>query len=477
MRHLIAGTAALALIAGAVPAVSAAERTVSPEARSGLALTLYADGFGLIKDRRTVELDEGGNILAFEGVSSKMIPSSALVRTDPGLTVREQNFDFDLITPQALLERSVGKTVRVVRTHPTSGEDVVEEAEVLAAGNGGTVLRIGDRIETGVPGRLVFDEVPEGLRARPALLLDVESDAAAEREVQLAYLSEGLSWRAEYVAELAPDGKTLDLGAWASLSNSTGTEFAGATVQMVAGDVQREMRRKTLDAAPMMARANMVAAESAGASQETLGELHLYSLPRAVTLKNNQTKQVALLSAAGVGVAREYRRERWVPDNRTRFSAQAPDVVRPQASLRFDNETENGLGVPLPAGLVRVYERDAEGRLQFSGEQSTGHTAKGEDVVLSLGEAVDIGLTYTQTDYTAGGKDAPFETAQEVRLTNAKEEPVTVRVVERFSGAAEILSESQGHDAFSGQQAQWAVEVPAGGETVLSYRVRVSRAN
>ncbi len=251
MRPFFAGIAAAALVAGAA---AAAEKPVPQDNRTGLAVTLYADGFGLIKDRRTVSLDAGANTLAFEGVSARMIPSSALVRAESGIRVLEQNFEFDLITPQTLLQRSVGKTIRVIRTHPTTGEDVIEPAEVLAAGQG-TVLRIGDRIETGVPGRLVFDSIPEGLRAEPALLLEVDSAAALERELQLAYLTDGLKWRAEYVVELDPKGDKLDLSAWASLSNSTGTAFSDADVQLVAGDVRREFALKAM-AAPM-ARAEM----------------------------------------------------------------------------------------------------------------------------------------------------------------------------------------------------------------------------
>ncbi len=471
MRPFFAGIAAAALVAGAA---AAAEKPVPQDNRTGLAVTLYADGFGLIKDRRTVSLDAGANTLAFEGVSARMIPSSALVRAESGIRVLEQNFEFDLITPQTLLQRSVGKTIRVIRTHPTTGEDVIEPAEVLAAGQG-TVLRIGDRIETGVPGRLVFDSIPEGLRAEPALLLEVDSAAALERELQLAYLTDGLKWRAEYVVELDPKGDKLDLSAWASLSNSTGTAFSDADVQLVAGDVRREFALKAM-AAPM-ARAEMAeVAQDRSVGRETMGDLHLYSLLRPVTLKNNQTKQVALLSAAGVGVSRQYVRERWIPERQPRVKAVVPIVNRPKTYLRFENDEENHLGEPLPAGLVRVYERDSGGRIQFAGEQSVDHTASGQEVVLELGEAVDIGIQYEQTDFTTDDlPEKTFESAQKIVLSNAKSEPVVVWISEKFPGASKILDESLAHENFSGGQADWAVEVPADGETTLTYRVRVHR--
>ncbi len=471
MRPLIAGIAAAVLVAGAA---SAAEKPVPQENRTGLAVTLYAGGFGLVKDRRTVSLAAGANTLAFEGVSAKMIPSSALVRAESGIRVLEQNFEFDLITPEALLRRSVGKTIRVIRTHPTTGEDLIEKAEVLAAGNG-TVMRIGDRIETGVPGRLVFGSIPDGLRAEPALLLEVDSAAALERELQLAYLTDGLQWRAEYVVELDPKGDRLDLSAWASLSNSTGTVFDDADVQLVSGDVRREYALK--GAGAPMARAMMAeAAPAPSIGRETMGDLHLYSLPRRVTLKNNQTKQVALLSAGGVGVARQYVRERWIPEREPRIKAVVPTVDRPKTYLRFKNDEANHLGDPLPAGLVRVYERDSGGRIQFAGEQSVEHTASGEEVVLTLGEAVDIGIQYEQTAFTTDDlPEKTFESGQKIVVSNAKDQPVVVWLREQFPGAAKILAESLEHRNFSGGAADWAVEVPAKGETTLTYRVRVQK--
>jgi len=469
MRIPLSALAVVALMA-APPA--AAETAVPLTARTGLAVTLYADGFGLVKDRRAAALAAGVNALAFEGVSGRMIPSSALVRAGDGVRVLEQNFEFDLLSPRTLLERSVGRTVRVVRARPDTGEEIVETATVLAVGDG-PVLRIGDRIETGVPGRLVFDSVPAGLRAQPTLLIEAESAAAGEAPIELTYLTEGLGWRAEYAAELDADGGALALGAWASLSNATGVAFADADVRLIAGSVRREAERPL----PMLQSRAMMAGAPAedAARREAVGDVHLYALPRAVTLANNQTKQVALLSAA-VPVERRYHRQRWIAEMPERAGIEPPAIYRPEVSLTFVNAAESGLGVPLPAGLVRVYERDSRGGIQFTGERSIAHAAPGEAVTLRVGEAANIGIRYRQTEFTADGlPERAFETAQRITLTNARAEPVTVRLVERFPGAARILAESQAHDAFSGSEAGWAVEVPAGGQATLDYRVRVQR--
>ena len=462
----------LAILFAVTATAAAAETAITPDMRADVALTLYADGFGLIKDRRTVSLTQGANTLAFEGVSAKMTPSSALVRAGSGFHVLEQNFEFDLISPKNLLRRSVGKTIRVIRTHPTTGEDQIETAQVLAAEQG-VVLRIGDRIETGVPGRLVFDTIPTGLRAQPTLLLEVDSAKAQTRDIELSYLTEGLGWRAEYAAEIDADGKALDLSAWASLSNNTGTAFSGAQVQLVSGDVRRERETRQL---AFKARAMMTEAAPAPMAEETVGDMHLYSLPRTVTLKNRQTKQVALLSAAGVSVSRAYSYERWISERGPRIKAVNPTVFRPQVLLKIDNTKQNGLGVSLPAGLVRVYERDASGKIQFAGEQSIGHVAADETASLELGNAVDIGITFEQTAFsTANLQKRTFEAAFAISLTNAKSEPVVVRLAENFPGSAKILAESIPHAEFSGEAAVWTVDVPARGKSKLTYRVRVSR--
>ncbi|MBL6929426.1 MAG: DUF4139 domain-containing protein [Rhodospirillales bacterium] len=468
MRHIT-----LALLFTAMTTAAVAETAITPDMRTDVALTLYADGFGLIKDRRTVSLTQGANTLAFEGVSAKMTPSSALVRAGSGLRVLEQNFEFDLISPKNLLRRSVGKTVRVIRSHPTTGEDRSETAQVLAAEQG-VVLRIGDRIETGVPGRLVLDTIPTGLRAQPTLLLEVDSAKTQTRPIELSYLTEGLGWRAEYAAEIAADGKTLDLSAWASLSNNTGTAFSGAQVQLVSGEVRRE--RETRQMAFKGRVAMMAEAAPAPMAQETVGDMHLYSLPRAVTLKNRQTKQVALLSAANVPVSRAYFQERWISERGPQIKPATPVIFRPQVHLKIDNTQQNGLGVSLPAGLVRVYERDGRGKIQFAGEQSIGHVAADEKLSLALGKAIDIGITYEQTAFTTEVlPKRTFEAAFTISVTNAKSDPVVVRLAEKFNGGASILSESIPHTEFSGKAAVWAIEIPAHGESKLTYRVRVSK--
>ena len=446
----------------------AAERTVGLDDQTAVAVTLYANGLGLVKDHRAAALEAGVNHLAFEGVSAKMIPSSALVLGSGNFRVTEQNFEFDLLSRESLLRRSVGKTIRVVRVHPTTGEDLTEEATVLAAGKT-PVLRIGDRIETGIPGRLVFDSLPADLRARPTLVVTLDAPAAETTGMELTYLTEDMGWSATYAAELDPSGKTLDLSAWASLTNNTGTHFDDATVQLVAGDVQREFGggapRLMMEAMPSRAKA-------APMVREAIGDLHLYTLPRPVTLKNRQTKQVALLAAKAVPVRRDYVLEHWLPNQET--GEAEPPTLHPRVRLAFDNATDNHLGIPLPAGLARVYETDSKGRMQFAGEQRIDHVAVDRPVRLNLGEAVDIAVNHIQNRFEKRSVPSKgFESDHLVAVTNAKADPVEVTLVEHFTGEWEIVSSDLQFERTNAGTATWTIPVPANGTANLHFTARV----
>src|SRR5882672_2627972 len=282
------------------------ERASTLADQQSVAVTIYNENLALVKDTRKLAFEAGMNRLALREVSGRMRPETAQLRSlsHPGsLTLLEQNFDFDLLTPAKLLEKYVGRSVRIVRTHPTTGIESLENATVLAA-NGGVVLKIGDRIETGLPGRIVYDGVPPHLRDRPTLVSELASARAGTQTVELSYLSGGLSWRADYVAELNATDSALDLNGWVTLTNQSGTAYPNARLQLVAGDVNRV--RDDFKAA--IATGKMRAAEAPASrqmTQEALFEYHLYTLQRPTTIADNQTKQVALLGATSVPVAKE----------------------------------------------------------------------------------------------------------------------------------------------------------------------------
>ncbi|GLH74028.1 DUF4139 domain-containing protein [Geothrix limicola] len=472
-----------ALLLATLPALLAAQETTTTlRDQKALAVTIYNDNLALVKDSREVRLPKGETRLAFQEVSAQIRPETALLRnlTAPkDFWVAEQNFDFDLLTPQKLLEKYVGEKVTVVRSVPNAdgagSKEVREEATVLATNNG-TVLQFTDRIETSVPGRIVYPKVPGNLRARPTLVISLNSGVDKLQQLELSYLTGGLSWRADYVANLSPDEKTLDLSGWVTLTNQSGAAYPNATLQLVAGDVNR-VRERRPEAMAMMA-AGMARSDKAAPkmAEESLFEYHLYTLDRPTTLAANQTKQVALLSAGTVPVRKEY----LLQGQNYYYSGSYGDLGEKQkvgVFVEFDNKESSRLGMPLPKGIIRVYKRDSEGRAQFVGEDNVDHTPKNETVRLKLGDAFDVTAKRKQTDYKSLGRQGKFgfvhESAFEVELKNAKKEPVTVNLLEPMPGDWEVLQSSHPYTKEAAGTARFKVTVPAEGSATLTYRVRV----
>ncbi len=456
-------------------AAPAEERRSTLDDQQEVAVTIYNQDLALIREQRRVPLEQGANRLALREVSGGLRPETALLKNlshPKGFSVREQNFDYDLLSPQKLLEKYVGRQVQVVRTHPQTGAETREDAEVLAA-NAGVVLRLGDRIETGVPGRLVYPDVPANLRDRPTLVVDLVSGAAAPQLLELSYLSGGLSWQADYVAQLSPGDDRLDLSGWVTLANRSGTSYRNAKLQLVAGDVHRVRDQLRTMAAPV-AKAAMAMEADGGFDQERLFEYHLYTLGRPTTLADNQTKQVALLGVAAVPVSKEFRLEGqdWYYRGRYGELEQKRKVA---VSIEFANREQDGLGMPLPKGVVRVYKQDQAGNAQFVGEDRIDHTPKNEKVRLQLGNAFDVTASRRQTAFQQlGSREQPlYESAFAIVLHNARSEAVTVLVLEPLPGEWEILEESHPHQQEDARRARWQVKVPAEGSATLSYRVRV----
>ena len=446
--------------------------------QQGVAVTIYNDNLALIKDTRRVTLAKEANHLAWREVSAKMRPETAQLRnlSNPaGFRLLEQNFDFDLLTPLKLLEKYLGQEVSVIRTHPTTGIESRETATVLATNNG-VVLKFADRIETGAPGRLAFAGVPDSLRDKPTLVISLINPVAGAQELELSYLSGGLSWRADYVAELNASDAALDLNGWVTLTNQSGAAYPNAKLQLVAGDVNRVRDLPSPAPRAVMAKMQDMAAANE-MQQESLFEYHLYTLPRPTTLAENQTKQVALLSASAVPVRKEF----LLQGANYYYSSQHGEIgqkLKVGVFVEFKNSTDNKLGLPLPKGVVRVYKKDSAGNAQFIGEDSIDHTPKNETVRLKLGEAFDVTADKKQTDFQkiggTGRYNYVFESAYEIVLKNAKTEAVTVTVREPMPGDWTMVSESYPHQKAAAGTAEWQIAVPAEGQTTLTYRVRVS---
>lgn len=468
--------AIISMFAGAVLNAQAEEIRSTLSDQKNVAVTIYNNNLALIKDQRTVNLSSGINTLALRDVSAQIRPETALLRSlnhAVGFHTIEQNFDFDVLTPQKLLEKYVGKSVNVVRTNPSNGLETTESAQVLSANNG-VILKIGNRIESGVSGRIIYEDVPANLRDRPTLVTKINNKTTAEHLLELSYLTGGLSWKADYVAALNPKEDKLDLSGWVTLTNTSGTSYQNAKLQLVAGDVNRvhDFSPRTL----MMQKATEAIAAAPSMNEESLLEYHLYTLEQKTNIAENQTKQVALLSANSIPV----RKSLLLRGADYYYGANYGDLgqkLKVSVFVEFDNKEAAKLGMPLPKGIMRVYKQDSQGNSQFVGEDQIDHTPKNETVKLKLGDAFDVTADKKQIDFKVlprpGKGNNAYESAYEIVLKNAKDEAVIVTVQEPIPGDWKLLKESHPSQKTSSNTATWNIKIPAQGKATLSYRAQV----
>ncbi len=440
-----------------------------------LAITVYHQNLAFIKDSRSIHLTSDANLLVWHDVSAQIQPETALLRnvTHPiEFKLQEQNFDFDLLTPQTLLENYTSKPITVIRTNPNTGEEVRESATVLTT-NGGVILQFEDRIETGLPGRLAFPDVPSNLRDKPTLIASFTNPTTGQQELELSYLTTGLSWQADYIVELNADKSHINLNGLATLTNKSGITYENASLQLIAGDLHRVSTPQAH--APFKRSMAAEVASDVSMQNDSVFEYHRYTLPRSSTLENNQKKQVAFLTARQIPVQETF----LLQGQNYYYSGRHNQLNHKQNIEVFINfkNTGEGLGVPLPQGIMRTYINDAHDDLQFIGEDRISHTPNNADIRLKLGHAFDITATRKQTDFkklpTATQHEQHYETAYQITLKNAKKEAITLAIREPIPGDWNMLSESFPHKKLASNLAEWQVPLPAESEIILTYRVRV----
>ena len=454
------------------------EQSTTINDQSAVAVTIYNKNLALIKDQRNITLNKGLNHLSFRGVSAQIRPETALLRsldTNNYLHVLEQNFDFDLLTPQKLLEKFTGKQIRYSSINPVTGIETIEPATVLST-HGGTTLKLADRIITNPQGSFIFDQVPSNLRDQPTLVTQVTSSSNQAQTIELGYLTGGLSWKADYVAELNNNDTHLNLTGWITLNNQSGTHYNNAKLQLVAGDVNQVQDRLLQRQSPRLETMAFKSSAVNDVSEESLFEYHLYNLARTTNLANNQTKQVSLLSVNTVPVKKEFVLQGQNYYYNSRYG-QLSKKIKIGVFVEFNNNEQAQLGMPLPKGIVRVYKNDSQGNAQFVGEDNIDHTPKNEDIRLKLGDAFDITANRNQTDFKKAKYRPPhhsaYESAYEIELKNAKPEAVTVTIREPIPGEWKIIKENHPHNKAASNMAEWSVTIPAESSTTLNYRVLV----
>ncbi|MBB5705666.1 hypothetical protein FHR21_000999 [Sphingopyxis panaciterrulae] len=453
MRNIasICGSVALIVAFGAMPA--AAQEGVQPNAQGDVAVTIYNNGQSLVQDERQLAVKAGRNRIEFPDVSARIRPETVTL-SGAGLSIVEQNFDFDLLTPDKLMDKAVGQTITLVRTNPATGAEKIERAKVLAA-NGGIVLQIGDRIEVlrddGLPVRAVFDRLPPNLRARPTLSVTVDAAQAGTVPARLSYLTPNLGWTADYVALFDAAKGAMDMQGWVTLTNNSGTTFANARTLLVAGDPNGGGGGfGRLDGA-------MDSAGTESNDRERLGDYYLYPLPQRTTIANAQQKQVSFLDVKGAPAKSTY-------EYVNRWLGSSTEPVSAASVLRFTTSRAGGLGDQLPAGTIRVYMRDARGDPQFIGENAIGHTPMGSAMSLRTGDAFDVKVQPTVVSRTRKGHSR-WVTKMRYTVSNAKPEPVTVSLAQDgLWGDVRIEDESLKGERVSADRVEWQVPVPANGK-------------
>jgi hypothetical protein len=471
---MLAATRPPATVAAHAPG-SAAPQSTTLDDQVELALTIYNSDIALVRDVRAIDLARGESELHFMDIAATVNPATVHFRslTEPArVSVLEQNYEYDLLEPDKLLRKYVGRDVTLVRLRQADGTTREETVRArLLSYNTQPVWQVGDEIVTGLHAdHIRFPELPGNLFARPTLIWTLANDGAARHRVEASYLAGQLAWSADYVLTVGRDDRTGGLDGWVTLKNGSGTAFRNASVQFVAGDLNRV--KQAIGAI----RDSLMRAEAASAApmtQEAFSEYHLYTLGRKTSVNNNETKQLSLLGASRIPVLKRY-----VVDGQAFYyrNAQHPgspikDVV--QVYYQFANKADAGLGVPMPAGVVRVYQEDSKGAVHFVGEDRIAHTPKDEMLNVKIGHAFDVVCERKQIDFQRISGNV-YESEYEITLRNHKSAPIEVEVNEPVGGTWRMLRSSHDWTKTEAWAARFGVPVDADGTAVLRYRVRVT---
>ncbi|HXL21763.1 MAG TPA: DUF4139 domain-containing protein [Candidatus Dormibacteraeota bacterium] len=443
--------------------------------QTDLNLTVYNSNIALIRDVRQLALPSGTFRLKLMDIAATVNPATVHFRslTDPEkLGVIEQNYEYDLLEPAKLLHKYVGKEVTLVRSYQENGTTKREEVKAtLLADNNGPVWKIGNDIVTGMYAESYrFPEVPANLYDRPTLLMSLENSGPRKQQIETSYLAGNLSWNADYVLTVARDDKAADLDGWVTLANNSGTAFHNARLQLVAGDLNRLPERTRGDVMELRAMNKAVAA-APQFQQESFSEYHLYTLGRKTSVEDKETKQISLLQGSAVPTAKIFvvNGQNFYYHNQQNPGQPLKDPV--MVYYKFKNEEKAGLGIPLPAGNVRVYQKDSKGGILFIGEDRIDHTPKDESVTVHIGNAFDVIAERKQTDYKRIDNHT-WEMEFEITLRNHKDSPITVEVNEPIGGDWDLLSSTYKHTKTAAFAAQFKVPVEKNGTSVLRYRIR-----
>lgn len=445
-------------------------------------VTVYNNNLGLVTENRTFHLKHGVNELQITDVASQIDATSVHFKslTDPeGTSVLEQNFQYDLLNQDKLLDKYVGKEISLETMDGKNGDKPTIMKGILLSNSGGRILKVGSQIYVNPPGNPVLPELPEGLLTKPTLLWHIKADKSADHNCEVTYMTGGMSWKADYVVVTSAKDDKMDLNAWVTLDNTSGAVYKDAKLKLVAGDVNRvDNSRPEGRVYKAMAMASGMAEDKAF-EEKSFFEYHLYTLQRPTTLMNNETKQIEMAKAADIPLKKKY-----IYDGAQNVYLYNSDYANVDPGfgtqsdkkvwviLEFKNSKDNNLGIPLPQGRIRVYKKDTDDSLQFIGEDSIDHTPKDETVRVKMGKAFDVVGERKHKDYVADKRS--FQETFEIKLRNHKEEPITVNVVEHMyrGNNWKMIDKSADYKKKDANTIEFEVPVPKDGEATVTYTVK-----
>jgi len=446
---------------------------VFAEQKEGIEVTIYNQNFGLIKDRRTLGLKKGINDIRFSDVAAQIEPTSVHFKslTSPlGCVIQEQNYEYDLVNANKLLTKYIDKKIKVITKDDKIYEGILMsfDGENIIINQNNTLSMVcrKDSIR-----EISFPELPEGLITRPTLMWQIDNDKAGSHLTEVSYLTQGITWNADYVAVVNQDDSSIDLSGWVTIDNKSGTAYKDAGLKLIAGEVHRAEEERAGVVFDKMMRVEEAAAPQF--EEKAFFEYHMYTLQRRTTVKDNQTKQIALLAAADIPVTKLFVYDPAV-DYGWRYYREAQTAKEQKVKVKVEiiNSKKNNLGMPLPKGKIKVYKKDSDGSLQFIGEDRIDHTPKDEKIRLYLGDAFDVVGERKSTNYRAGNDWA--EESFEISLRNHKESDIEVNVLEHLWRYAnwKIIEKSQEFTKKDAQTIEFRVSVPKNDETKITYTVR-----
>ncbi|MFO0839297.1 MAG: DUF4139 domain-containing protein [Phycisphaerae bacterium] len=475
---------------GGIPA-TLYQPALQKSAGMGYRENMAIPGYAQVRQQRKVALKQGAAALRFTDVAALIEPTTVMFNslTDPATSVLEQSFEFDLVSPDKLLDRYIDRMIRVTHMKPDGNRDVID-GTLLSAAQGKLILGGGEknplRILAGEIESIELAELPGGLITRPTLVWSLNSPKGGDQLVRVTYQTQGMTWWADYNVLFTDDARdanrgTLDVGAWVSIINQSGATYPDARLKLIAGDVQRIEPQQNVYLG-MASRQMPAAAPEPQFAEKAFLEYHLYTLQRPTTIPQNSTKQIELFPQAhnvpcekllvydGAPVPRW-----WGSGLRTDRELGIAMNTKVGVYLRFKNDEQSGMGMPLPSGRVRVSKLDpADASLEFVGEDAIDHTPRGEKVLLKIGSAFDVVGERRQTDFQLDTNRHRMDESFEIKVRNHKDAAVKVVIKESLIRCGEWHITKKSHD-FEKQDVHavhFPVEIAKDGEAVVTYTVR-----